>query len=90
MSEPVKNESPSWPYALVVVLCITTAASVITTCAAKESEQRAWQLRDRDNESREAKLRELQLRHESARECCRQPGVGYAACIGAFGIGALK
>jgi hypothetical protein len=90
VSDEAKPVTPSWPSVLTVILCITTAGSVIATCEAKDSERRAWQVRDRYIESRDAQLRELQLRHESARECCRQPGVGYAECIGAFGIGASK
>jgi hypothetical protein len=41
-------------------------------------------VRDRESTSREAELRETQLRHEAARECCRQQGVSYATCIEAF------
>jgi hypothetical protein len=84
VSEATKTAAPSWPSAMALVSALVAVMSAFTTCEAQDSERRAWQVRDRESTSREAELRETQLRHESARECCRQQGVSYATCIEAF------
>jgi hypothetical protein len=82
----VDEKLPGWAAGLLLASAVAVVVTAATTCAAKDSERRAWQVRDSENESREGALRETQLRHETARECCRQPGVGYATCIEAFSL----
>jgi hypothetical protein len=67
--------SSLWLGAIIVMIGIS-AGSIFAAIAARAERDYAREYGD-----------ELRLRHDSARECCRQTQGEYVQCIEAFGIG---